>query len=112
MEIRDACIEDISDERAALSAPDGKMGSNLLICICHLHFCVASNPGQLTGKGCKRQLSEALFNSYLNMSQSLCVLSHRELGRLQVISRMLQSFLFPSPPLAGAQDVLFYTGLR
>lgn len=48
-----------SDKWGALSAPAWKMGPNLLICSCQLCFCVPSEPGQLTGKGCKRQRSEA-----------------------------------------------------
>ena len=51
-----------SDKWGTLSAPACKMGPNLLICSCQLCFCVPSELGQLTGKGCKRQRSEALFN--------------------------------------------------
>lgn len=53
LETRDACIEYRSDKCGTLSAPPGKMGSNLLICSCQLCFCVPSDPGQLTGRGCK-----------------------------------------------------------
>lgn len=75
-----------SDKWGTLSAPAGKMGSNLLICSCQLCFCVPSDPGQQTGRGCKPQHSEALFNPYPNMSQS----PHGELGQLQLISQVLQ----------------------
>lgn len=69
LETGDAWMEYRGDKWRTLSVPASKMGPNLLICSCQLCFCVPGNLDQLTGRGCKRQQSEVVFNHCLIPSQ-------------------------------------------
>lgn len=116
LELGDACMSYGSDKWK--SAPASKIGSNLLICSCQLCFCVASGPGQLTGRCCKWQSSEAISNPCLNRSQS-CYISMRTkttaAASLDASLVCVSAFPFPFLPWRvschwWALNIFFYRG--